>query len=223
MNHLNVRPAALPERGSGLCGCGCGAPAARTFLPGHDQRLKGMLARAMATHRDRAVRVEAAEAMLARGWGYIGDREAWAALTHTYVDPGDRRRRLPCIDLREAAWLLVDEARLVHGHAACCKRTGRSTWMRAADAHDASIWSCGLCTRTTSLFEQAERQRVATAPPVFIEEFTAKFGTTVPLDTRPVSAPESNPKVATLVTSGDLYEAWVASPAEVDTLLGQVG
>jgi hypothetical protein len=35
-----------PAQSSGLCGCGCGAPVSRRFLPGHDAKLKSRLLRA---------------------------------------------------------------------------------------------------------------------------------------------------------------------------------
>lgn len=57
----------LAPTAGGHCECGCGAPVARRFKPGHDAKLKSRLRRELES-RDQAARQRAADELDRRGW-----------------------------------------------------------------------------------------------------------------------------------------------------------
>jgi len=48
LNALPSLPSVSRVRASNKCGCGCGRLTGRTFAPGHDARLKGLILRVLA-------------------------------------------------------------------------------------------------------------------------------------------------------------------------------
>lgn len=140
------------------CGCGCGAPVARRFLPGHDARLKSALT-ARSLQGDQA----AILAMAAEGWAHYLP----ASLLST-VPTRLGRGRAHLAHSRLASSLagcgvVVDERGIAHSRYCCpaspspSRPTGRFFRLplavapttdavhAAIYANTPAVWTCGTC------------------------------------------------------------------------------
>lgn len=63
-----------PAKVANKCGCGCGGETFRTFLPGHDAKLKGrLIAEAVNPESTPAAQAAAEKQLNERGWGHFLD------------------------------------------------------------------------------------------------------------------------------------------------------
>lgn len=150
--------ASLPTPTDATCGCGCAQPAKRSFLPGHDAKLKGQLVRLAASPSvKRSLRADAVERLLVRGWGRFvkpGSIDDLGMLPT--VDPTDRRRRVDVCHADNVVEYVTDKAGVSHSHPYCPHVEGDVVRHPAADPRTG--WLCSGCVEVATPAERASRQ-----------------------------------------------------------------
>ncbi len=133
------------------CQCGCGAPVARSFLPGHDAKLKSALVEATRSNRW-WVRESAAHVLVNRGWGHFIDSEVLAQLP---VRSRHNGRFCRSVHLDSVEVWTNDTHGLSHGNATCPAAKGETT-----QDTEATGWVCGACVHTHDTAERVGRHGV---------------------------------------------------------------
>lgn len=137
------------------CECGCGAPVARRFRPGHDAKLKSAL---LADTRSANwwTRETAVNLMVERNWGHFVDPTTLA------TTPVRKRHAGRFVESRHVDSLLgtvEDEAGNSHSHWSCPSTEGKGRWVRG----DGQGWLCSTCTHTRELSERVWNARMVQA------------------------------------------------------------
>lgn len=131
------------------CACGCGAEVARTFLPGHDARLKGQLLAESRSYKY-ARREPAIRRLVAMGWGQYVDAEVLATYEDKGRDAQGRFVRTAHIEAVRIEGAQIDRAGIAHAHDACGEIHEATTPGDLADG-----WACSTCIRTSDMREDA--------------------------------------------------------------------
>ena len=134
------------------CQCGCGSEVRRSFLPGHDAKLKSRL---LAETRDPRwwVRHLAVALMVDRGWGHFVDPRTLADT------PVRSRKGSRWVESRHVDSLLGtvdDEDGNSHSHWSCPDQVGKGRWVKG----EGTGWLCGTCTHTRDWSEVAGERRL---------------------------------------------------------------
>ncbi len=135
------------------CECGCGAPVARRFKPGHDARLKSDLVSAVSAPQW-WVRQAAAEALLQRGWLHFAKPEVLASLKVRSRATNGRFVETRHVAVVEAAsWTHLDAQGVTHAHPACADAVTPTRPERGRGTG----WLCSSCVHTSDWLDLAAR------------------------------------------------------------------
>lgn len=134
------------------CQCGCGAPVARRFLPGHDAKLKGRLL-AETKSSEWWVREAAIDALIDLNWGHFINPEILAFSREVGRHNGRfvESRHIEVVGV----WNL-DAEETIHSHTACPAIVGKVTKTQDRNAG----WVCGKCTHTATKVEMVGMSRM---------------------------------------------------------------
>lgn len=133
-----------------FCQCGCGAPVQRSFLPGHDAKLKSALVTQAKTTNKWWVREAAVKALVERCWGHFVPAEVLAKVP---VRNRYRGKFVASTHVWAVEVFWTDEAECTHSHATCPATKG------ATSPSGRDGWLCGTCTHVSDLQEQVGRTR----------------------------------------------------------------
>lgn len=134
------------------CLCGCLAPVARTFLPGHDAKLKGRLIRE-ARDGDWRQSATAVDSLLERGWA----RFVPASALERYIERAPNGSQT--WDIRNIVDCVTDASGTSHAHAFCKSFQGPGT--RHANDPALNGWLCSDCISVYTVQERVADQSFA--------------------------------------------------------------
>lgn len=137
------------------CQCGCGAEVRRSFLPGHDAKLKSRLLAdtksAVWQRRERAI-----ESMIERGWGHFIDQMI-LGFQPKRGRSAKRGIRVQSLNVAGMVAWHVDEAEQAHSHRFCPDIEGAT---RMQPVEDGGAWMCGACIHLTEHIDDVQRMRL---------------------------------------------------------------
>lgn len=130
----------------------------RSFLPGHDGRLKGRLINEARDDRW-WVREAAVIAMVERGWGHF---LPMVVVAQTKVRSRHQGRFVETRHADSLFGVVTDESSVSHSHWSCPSTTGKGRWAPVEDAG----WLCSTCVHTHDWSELVNTRRWNEQPEV---------------------------------------------------------
>lgn len=128
------------------CQCGCGAQVKRSFLPGHDAKLKSRLVAEAKTTNKWWIREAAVNALLERHWGHFLSTEV---LCKVPVRNRYNGRFVKSYHMWEIEMFWTDSDECAHAHNHCPAAKGDAT-----PSPERGGWLCTACIHTSDVQEQ---------------------------------------------------------------------